>query len=96
MLDVISEIMSEKGISIEKLKQEIENQGGKLSRTSISNIINGKTTPKIDTLQMIAKALEVPVAAFFAKDAEIIHLIIKNELKTFYSINELKNFISDF
>lgn len=62
----ISEIMEKERVSIETLKNKIEQNGEKLSRTSISNIINGKTVPKVDTLNNIANALGVNIGELFA------------------------------
>lgn len=85
--------MEQKGISIESLKERIEGNGNKLSRTSISNIINDKTDPKVNTLQMIADALNVSIQQLFDPRSQEIHLIINNKLETFHSIQELKAFV---
>lgn len=61
----ILEIMKERKVSIEALKNNIEQNGHSLSRTSISNIINGKTMPKVDTLNNIAIALGVDIGQLF-------------------------------
>ena len=58
-------IMKEKGISIEALKDKIEENGQSLSRTSISRIINNRSVPKIDTLKIIADALCVSIHRLF-------------------------------
>jgi transcriptional regulator with XRE-family HTH domain len=36
-----------------------------ITRANMSNIVNGKTTPSLSTLQKIASALEVPVSELF-------------------------------
>lgn len=90
----ISEIMKQKGISIESLKKKIEDNGESLSRTSISNIINNKSVPKVDTLEIIADALSVTIQQLFNVESTIIHVIINNELKTFQSIQELKEYVN--
>lgn len=90
----ISEVMNSKKISIELLKQRIEDNGGSLSRTSISNIINNKSVPRVDTLNMIAGALDVPITKLYGINSETIHLIIKEQLHTFESVDELKEYVS--
>lgn len=62
----ISEVMKIKGVNIETLKNNIEHLGGNtLSRTSISKIINGVSSPKVDTLNLIAKGLDVDIRELF-------------------------------
>lgn len=85
--------MKLKGVSIESLKFRIEENKGKLSRTSISNIINNKSAPKVDTLELIANALNVSIQELFAEQSKFIHVIINNELKTFRSTKELKEYV---
>ena len=50
----IKEICSEKGISIVELSSRIG-----MSRVSISNMIAGRQSPPVDTLEKIANALDV-------------------------------------
>lgn len=50
----IKEICSEKGISIVELSSRIG-----MSRVSISNMVAGRQSPPVDTLEKIANALEV-------------------------------------
>ena len=64
----LKQIMSNKGINIEKLKNRIASNGHSLSRNSIGNIINERNSPRIDTLQMIADALEVDISILFSFD----------------------------
>jgi transcriptional regulator with XRE-family HTH domain len=58
--------MKAKGINIEKLKSKISANGHSLSRNSIGNIINERNSPKIETLQLIADALEVELWELFS------------------------------
>jgi len=58
--------MREKRINIETLKTKISNNGHSLSRNSIGNIINERNSPKIETLQLIADALEVELWQLFS------------------------------
>ena len=89
----IAEILKEKGMTIEALKDKIEENGESLSRTSISKIIHDKSVPKIDTLQLIADALEIPITRLFDIKEKTIHLIIDNNLKTFYSLEEVNEYL---
>ncbi len=93
----ISEVMKQKNVSIEQLKNIIEENGSALSRTSISNIINNKSIPKIDTLILIAKALEVDFRDLVCvpeTKKDTYHLINDNNVYTFNSIDELKEYIN--
>ena len=86
----ILKIMEEKGISIEGLKNRIETNGEKLSRTSISNIINNKTSPRIDTLNTIAKALDVELVNLFQEDSVLGILLVNGEEHSVRSKADLK------
>lgn len=68
----LKEIMHDRGINIEKLKSRIEANGNSLSRNSIGNIINGKNSPKIETLQLIAEALDIKLWELFSSEKNII------------------------
>lgn len=62
----IKEIMQEKGVSSVKMADMIH-----VSKVTISNLINNKTMPSIDTLEKIATALDVPIWQLFASPSEI-------------------------
>ena len=64
-IDNLKRLMSDQAVNIETLKDRIEANGKSLSRNSISNILNGNNSPKIETLQLIAKALKVDVSEIF-------------------------------
>ena len=49
---------------------DIEKKTG-LLRSYLSRVENGHTVPSLDTLTKIARALDVPVAQFLLRDAEI-------------------------
>ncbi len=59
-------IMNDQGVNIEQLKSKIEQNGNSLSRNSIGNILNGRNSPKIDTLQVIADALGLELYDLFS------------------------------
>ena len=59
----LREFRNERGLSIRALA-EMSN----LNFNTLSLIENGKTSPSVSTLQQLAQALQIPVAAFFATD----------------------------
>lgn len=56
----LREARSRRGLSLRQLARSTE-----LSPSLLSQVENGKVTPSVDTLAVLAQALEVPVAAFF-------------------------------
>ncbi|SET46519.1 Helix-turn-helix domain-containing protein [Natronincola peptidivorans] len=62
----IRKMRKEKGYSI----MDIKEQTG-LSKSTISEVENDKSNPTADTLQKIAKALDVTVDTFFKEDEEL-------------------------
>lgn len=85
---LLQKILDEKGLTSKVLAKKTG-----LTPATISSILNGKSSPKVDTLEVIAKALEVPIESFFSEESEVIHIIRKNKLHTFYSMAELKSFV---
>lgn len=61
----IEKVMKKKGITAITLSEEMSKKDTPLRRESIGSIIRGVTSPKLDTLQDIANALEVPLFALF-------------------------------
>jgi transcriptional regulator with XRE-family HTH domain len=64
-IDNLKKAMDDKNVNIEKLKTRIEEKGGTITRNTISNILHGRNQPKIDTVEMIAAALEIEVWQLF-------------------------------
>ncbi len=62
----IKEIMIEKEVSSISLAETIG-----VSKVTISNLINNKTMPSVDTLDKIAYALDVPMWQLFASPEEV-------------------------
>lgn len=62
----IKEIMVEKGVSSVSLADIIG-----VSKVTVSNLINNKTMPSVETLEKIATALNVPMWQLFASPKEI-------------------------
>lgn len=61
----VRKIRKEKGLSIMDLKEKTG-----LSKSTISDLENDKSSPTIDTLQKIANALSVDIKEFFEKKLE--------------------------
>lgn len=90
-IDRLKAIMKEKGVNIEQLKTKIELNGHTLSRNSIGNILNGKNSPKVETLEIIANALEVDLWRIFSNESEDDSVSGYIETKdTIYKIRTLK------
>lgn len=62
----IKEIMQQKGITSVALSEMMG-----ISKATVSNLINNKTMPSIDTLGKIAEALDVPNWQLFASEEEV-------------------------
>ncbi|WP_065218082.1 MULTISPECIES: helix-turn-helix domain-containing protein [Butyricimonas] len=58
----IKEILQEKKMTVSVLADTIG-----ITRANMSNIVNGKTNPKMETLEKIAKALNVSIIELFAQ-----------------------------
>jgi len=63
----LKRIMKDKDVNIENLKNRIVDSGHSLSRNSIGNILNERNSPKLDTIQVIAEALEVELNELFSE-----------------------------
>jgi len=65
----LGEVLKEKGYTYSDLETLMHKQGTKLSSVSISNIVTGKQSPKVETLESIAKALKVSVSECFVDNS---------------------------
>lgn len=89
----LKEIMQERGVTSIALASMVG-----LSKNTISNLINNKTMPSIDTLNEIAKKLNVPFWQLFDEpQAKSFSAIIdyNGMLKKVTSISELKSIITE-
>ena len=87
---IIKEVLEKRGVSIAKLVQLMESKGYSLSRVAISNIINGKSSPKVSTLEEIADSLDMQAVDFFKKPSDTSTSIYsRNEDGTFTQIGSL-------
>lgn len=64
----IKEIMTEKNVTSVWLANEIG-----VTKATISNLINDKTMPSIETIENIAKVLQVPMWQIFASPEEVLN-----------------------
>lgn len=61
----LREIRMKKGLSIRSLAEQ-----SKLNVNTLSLIENGRTSPSVSTLQVIAQTLQIPIAVFFEISSE--------------------------
>lgn len=87
----LEEILNKRGMSIKDLEDRMTNRGTSLSRISISKILKNTSSPKVSTLEDIAKALDLKITDMFydfeekeETKSDLIDNIIKNaeKLKT--------------
>ncbi len=87
----IKEIAKRKGITGVALAEKIN-----ITQQNMSNIMNEKINPSLDTLKKIADALDVSVPELFAPQntSDFTAFIdYKGEMKRFDSAEELKRFL---
>lgn len=72
MLERLRDILKERGLT---LKAFSEMSG--ISQPNLSNYINGNISPTLDTLDKIAKALDLHIQDLFPKDKEVIEFFVK-------------------
>ena len=61
----IEKVLKEKGLTAVGLSELMTSKGIPLSRITIGSIINGNSSPKLETLQDIAAALDVSLFELF-------------------------------
>lgn len=66
MIYRIKDICEEKGIKVNSIADKVG-----ISLPALYNIVNGKLSPKMETLEKIALALEVPVWQLIASKEEV-------------------------
>ena len=62
----IKELLERRGMSSAELSRRIG-----VTKATVSNLITGKTTPSVDTLNRIAEVLEVPFWQLFTNPDDI-------------------------
>ncbi len=63
----IKEVAKEKKVSISTLASMIG-----ITQPNLSNIVNGKSKPSLETLEKIADALEIPITELFSKGVSVV------------------------
>ena len=87
---IIKEVLEKRGVSIVELVQLMKHKGYSLSRSAIYNIINGKSSPTVSTLEEIADSLDMQAVDFFKKPSDTYTSIYsRNEDGTFTKIGSL-------
>lgn len=86
---VLKEILSDRNISISPLQRMMEEKGYRLSRNSISNIINNVHSPKVETLAQIADTLFIDIRDLFAGKQTGENIYIKDKEGSFKKIGTL-------
>ena len=68
-----------------------------ITRANMSNIVNGKTNPKMETLKKIAEALGVKLSDLFEKkESDIIGFLrVHGYLKQVSSLEDLEQLVDD-
>ena len=88
----IKEILQEQKMTVSVLADTIG-----ITRANMSNIVNGKTSPKMETLKKIADALKVKRSDLFEKkESDIIGFLrVHGYLKQVTSLEDLKQLVED-
>lgn len=86
----IREIMESKDIKVSSLAETVG-----ITRANMSNIVNGKSTPSLDTLERIATALNVDITDLFKKNdsGEDVngYIKVKGTVYEIHSFDDLEN-----
>lgn len=61
----IKDVCDEKGIKVNSIAEKVG-----ISLPALYNIVNGKMSPKVETLEKIASALNVPITDLFEKPSD--------------------------
>ena len=88
----IKEILQEQKMTVSVLADTIG-----ITRANMSNIVNGKTSQKKETLKKIAHALKVKLSDLFEKkESDIIGFLrVHGYLKQVTSLEDLKQLVED-
>ncbi len=88
----LKELLKEKNVTGKQLAEKLN-----VTENAISLIVNNKRQPRFEMLQSIAEFLNVDIRDLFnsTKEGEKIYLIIKEELHTFNTIDEVKEYVNN-
>ena len=88
----IKELLQEDNMTQAELAEAIG-----IARPNMSNIVNGKITPTLKTLESIAEALGVEVAELFRPQEDFLAVIRENgRTLTFQKREDLKQFVESW
>lgn len=89
----LKDLRTQRGFSLRALAERSD-----LNINTLSLIENGKSSPSVSTLQQLAQALAVPIAAFFASDPvekEIVFTPASQRPGQFFGSTEMQNLGKD-
>lgn len=78
---ILDQVLNRRGLNASELERLMNAKGFQLSRISIGNILSGKSSPKVSTLQDIADTLDVDISEFFDS-------FVPDEMKALYEKKE--------
>lgn len=86
----LKNILKERGTSISAFASIVG-----ITQANMSNIVNGKSSPTLDTLERIATALNVPITELFLSDKQDLfgHVEYKGVVYTIKSRSDLENLL---
>lgn len=88
----IRDVLKDQGKTVVSLATQIG-----ITQPNMSNIVNGKTMPSLETLERIAIALEVDITELFEKQGDFVAFVRRNgATHTFESEEALKEFVGTF
>ena len=90
----LQRVLKQKNMSVAELERITEKNGEKVSRVSIFKIMNNETSPKVETLNTLAKALDVSIFDLFQdpqKRKDIVPIYKKGPEGNFIEIGYLIN-----
>lgn len=88
----IKEVLKNKGISVGSLAEKVG-----ITQPNMSNIINGKSNPSIETLEKIANVLEVSISELLETKTELYGVVLwKNKAYRIDNEMALKQLYNDY
>ncbi|MCL1942609.1 MAG: helix-turn-helix domain-containing protein [Candidatus Azobacteroides sp.] len=84
----LKEILKKRGKSISSFADDVG-----IAQANMSNIVNGKTMPSLDTINRIAESLNIPIADLF-KSRDVFGFIkYRGEVYEINSIADIENLL---
>jgi transcriptional regulator with XRE-family HTH domain len=92
MENIIKNILKDKGMTVASLAEKVG-----ITQPNMSNIVNGKSNPSIDTLGKIALVLDVSVGSLFQSESELYGLLLfRGKTYRIDSDQALQTFLNDY